>query len=701
MDRDLSRSRAILISNATYSDRGIPDLPAASGCASAMARLLTGELCGWPADRVDSLQDVSAPHELARSLVNLVKGVQDVLLLYYVGHGMRTATGQLALALRESSVDPELVPHTAILYEGIVRILRGCPAVTKLVILDCCHAELGNKAHYQFQSADIDAEPVDGLYFIGASKQYEKALSPLAGNLTYFTGAFIDAVRTGIPGKPSQLTIDQIFTELRAGMLRANLPEPVQSGIRDAHHWPFARNAARPESHRDLDQEIASLLEWKAEMEARERLRRAEGAAAKTAARAESGQEAESVTLVSTVRRALSSVRGALGPVPEWWHVGPARRRPGDHRRHALQIGAVLVAALATTAAIFLAVSPGGSTRNAPGSHPSARDSTHAAPTTSSILEPAPSATFATGNIPESVAYCAGGTLAIATTASQGGDGYAYLRTPAMGNRLKPLHDPGSKGTNAVAFNPAGTLLAVADANGSTYLWNAVSGSLTTPALADPQSQGVLALAFSPDGATLAVVDENDTVYLWDVATRKRLGPLPADPGGEGVQAVAFGPDDMVAVGDYNGSVYLWNALTHAYRVLPDPGGSQVQAVAFGKGGATLAAGDVNGKTYLWRIALSAFGTVTGTLIHTLADPGSAGVEAVAFSPDGATLAVGDTNHSAYLWHVATRKLTARLHVPGETYGVSSVAFGPDGTTLAVGDHAGGAYLWHLTKPML
>ena len=211
-----------------------------------MKALLTSDLCGWPPERVKSLRDMSAPHELARSLVELVKDAEDVLLLYYAGHGMRTATGQLALALGDSSADRELLPHTAILYEAIARILRSCPAATKLVILDCCHAELGNKDNFQTQSADIDSEPVDGLYFIGASKQWEKARSPLDGGLPYFTDAFIQVVRTGIPGKPPQLTIDQIFTELRARMLRANLPEPAQSGIRDAHHWPFARNAAPP-----------------------------------------------------------------------------------------------------------------------------------------------------------------------------------------------------------------------------------------------------------------------------------------------------------------------------------------------------------------------------------------------------------------------------------------------------------------------
>ena len=235
-----------------------------------MKSLLTGGLCSWPSDRVQVLEDVAAWPEMATRLVELTEGVEDVLLIYYVGHGMRVPNGQLALALRDTSSNRALLRHTAMAYKDVAEILRDCPAATKLVILDCCHAELGNRATYQFQSADIDAEPVDGLYCIWASKEWEKAKSPLSGGLTYFTDAFIGVVQAGIPGKPSQLTIYQVFTELRARLLRANLPEPAQSGIRDAHHWPFAINAAQPETHRHPDQEIALLLEWKAAAEARE-----------------------------------------------------------------------------------------------------------------------------------------------------------------------------------------------------------------------------------------------------------------------------------------------------------------------------------------------------------------------------------------------------------------------------------------------
>ena len=123
MDRDLSRSRAILISNAVFEDEIIKDLPAVAGCASAMKALLTSELCRWPADRVEILENEAAPSVLARRLVELAKGIQDVVLFYYVGHGLRTSNGQLVLALGDTSFDPELLPHTATAFKDVVGIL--------------------------------------------------------------------------------------------------------------------------------------------------------------------------------------------------------------------------------------------------------------------------------------------------------------------------------------------------------------------------------------------------------------------------------------------------------------------------------------------------------------------------------------------------------------------------------------------------
>lgn len=247
MDRDLSRSLAILIGNGVFADADrLPPIPAAS-CMAAMADLLASELCGWPADRILRLKDLASPSDLARRVVRAVRDARDVLLVYYVGHGARTSDGQLALALGETEADPEALPHTAMLYENLARILRGCPAATKLVILDCCHAELGNKASYQFQDAGLtETYPVDGLYFIGASKTHQKAKFDPYSDLTYFTEAFVDTVRDGVPGQADQLRLDQVFVALRARLVSGGLPEPVEAGTRGARQYPFARNAFQP-----------------------------------------------------------------------------------------------------------------------------------------------------------------------------------------------------------------------------------------------------------------------------------------------------------------------------------------------------------------------------------------------------------------------------------------------------------------------
>jgi hypothetical protein len=56
--------------------------------------------------------------------------------------------------------------------------------------------------------------------------------------------------------------------------------------------------------------------------------------------------------------------------------------------------------------------------------------------------------------------------------------------------RIGALTDPGSTGVNAAAFSPDGKMLATADQNGSTYLWN-VSSHSRLAALPDPSSNGV------------------------------------------------------------------------------------------------------------------------------------------------------------------------------------------------------------------
>jgi len=75
----------------------------------------------------------------------------------------------------------------------------------------------------------------------------------------------------------------------------------------------------------------------------------------------------------------------------------------------------------------------------------------------------------------------------------------------------------------------------------------------------DPHGERVDSVAFSPDGAILAVADANGDTYLWDVATKKVIAIL-ADPGSKGVISLAFSPNGKIlATGDEDGNANLWS----------------------------------------------------------------------------------------------------------------------------------------------
>jgi WD40 repeat protein len=280
------------------------------------------------------------------------------------------------------------------------------------------------------------------------------------------------------------------------------------------------------------------------------------------------------------------------------------------------------------------------------------------------------------------------------TVAVADGNGSTYLWSIARRRISATLTDPGSKGVNGVAFSPDGSTVAVADINGSAYLWDAASGQLSAT-LPRRNALQANAVAFSPDGSTVAVAEGLD-VYLWDAATDQLSATL-ADPNAGGVTGVAFSPDgNTLAVGDENGSAYLWDvASDQVSATLADPSGKNVEGVALSPGGAALVTCNLDNQAYLWNI-----GTDQTTAEIPGPDCGSDDHPGLAFSRDGRTLATGSYDGHVYLWNAVSGNLVGTLSDPGNLY-VNGVAFSPDGHTVAIAaadlnDH-GDLYLWHIT----
>ena len=210
------------------------------------------------------------------------------------------------------------------------------------------------------------------------------------------------------------------------------------------------------------------------------------------------------------------------------------------------------------------------------------------------------------------------------------------------------------------------------NANGTNVVLAERSSHLIT--ILEGHTDEVNAVAFSPDSNILASGDRDGSVILWDVGNREFIGTLGGD-GGE-VKSVAFSPDGATLASGAWSAVKLWDVGNRELIGTLKGDRYGVNSVAFSPESATLASGFWDGKVILWDVA-------TGEVITTFEGHKDV-VTSVAFSlPDGATLASGSKDGTIKLWDVGNRVLLDTLE--GHAYGVNEVAFSPDGATLASG----------------
>ncbi len=184
----------------------------------------------------------------------------------------------------------------------------------------------------------------------------------------------------------------------------------------------------------------------------------------------------------------------------------------------------------------------------------------------------------------------------------------------------------------------------------------------------------VFSMNFSPDGKVLAIGDTNGEIHLWQVSTFRQILTLRGHE--SWVWSVSFSPDgQMLASSSQDCTAKLWDIRTgQCLRTLQ--GSDLMRSVELSPDGKTLASGHVDSTVRLWDIS-------TGACLKTLQGHARS-VWSVSFSPDGQTLASSSDDRTVKLWDVHTGECLRTLR--DHTSWVWSVSFSPDGQTLASSD---------------
>jgi len=231
----LAESRAVLVGVSAYEYAEFPPIRAARNSLEAMRSLLSDPaLCAWPAGRITTIANPVSAADLATNIADLAESTAGVLLLYYVGHGVLSARGELCLTV--TSTRPDRPKIGGLPWDTLADVLRSCPASTRLAILDCCFSGQAVEALTGGTEPGLaDIVHIEGVYTLTATTRNHAAHVPPPGQqdtaCTSFTSELRDLIQSGIPGKPPRLTFGDLYPMLRQRLRAKGLPAPSQYGL--------------------------------------------------------------------------------------------------------------------------------------------------------------------------------------------------------------------------------------------------------------------------------------------------------------------------------------------------------------------------------------------------------------------------------------------------------------------------------------
>ncbi|MBE9530592.1 MAG: SUMF1/EgtB/PvdO family nonheme iron enzyme [Proteobacteria bacterium] len=223
----MAKKLALLIGNDTYDDLQLSPLNAPLTDVEDLKKiLLNPDICQF--DNVSVLPNPSLDKALREICLLFAKSSKDdLLLLYFTGHGVKDRSGELYFAIKETEND--LLGGTAIPASSIKEMMNKSNSRRQVLILDCCHSGAFAKGFKGSEMPAITEDTFDvkgyGRAILTASNavQYAADADKSEGqDHSLFTHYLIEGLQTGAGVKDSDnISVNQLYDYAHQSVLIA------------------------------------------------------------------------------------------------------------------------------------------------------------------------------------------------------------------------------------------------------------------------------------------------------------------------------------------------------------------------------------------------------------------------------------------------------------------------------------------------
>jgi hypothetical protein len=220
-----SKRQALIVANDTYDQEALRDLVAPAADAEALERVLGDPQIGDFAVQVLRNQ----PAHVIQAQIEEVfadSRPDDVLLLHFSGHGLKSESGELFFAA--SNTRPDRLGSTAVSADFVQRCMQASRSRSIVLLLDCCYGGAFGQGVRVRASGDVNVldsfprEPSGGgrgraVITASSSMEYAFEGDQLTENQTrrpsVFTGALVEGLDTGEADRDEDgwISLDELY----------------------------------------------------------------------------------------------------------------------------------------------------------------------------------------------------------------------------------------------------------------------------------------------------------------------------------------------------------------------------------------------------------------------------------------------------------------------------------------------------------